>query len=198
MKKSSPVILLLFFACIILFSQEISSSIKTQVPLELQSKVILIKGESNLNHWESIVDKVDAKLILNYVKNTSSTIDTLFIKIKVTDILSGRKKMDRLTHRALKAVKHPYITFFYTLSTVTNSNKQKISGNLTIAGITKKITTQVIYNEDKSTITLKGIHKLDMTDYGVKPPRVFLGILKTRKDIAIDFTLSFNLNYSSF
>ena len=102
--------------------------------------------------------------------------------------------MDRLTHKALKASQHPFITFFYTLSSLTHSNNQKISGNLTIAGITKKITTQVLFNKHDSTFTLKGIHKLDMTDYGVKPPRIFLGILKTRKDIAIDFSLKFKPN----
>ena len=191
MKGFTHVISFLLPFYVILFSQEVRSY---QAPLKLFSKVILIIGESNLNHWESTVEKVDTKLIIHYVKNTSTIIDTLFIKIKVTDIISGRKKMDRLTYKALKSSKHPYITFFYILNTLTNSNHQKISGYLTIAGITKKIITQIIFNKNESTITLKGIHKIDMTDYGVKPPKLFLGILKTRKDIAIDFTLKFKPN----
>lgn len=211
MKKLFPTLLFL----VALLPQEVKSAIKNQTPLQLNlnskvtivksstffktplkldSKIILIKGESNINQWESIVDKVDSKLTLHNLKNTSTVINTLFIKIKVTDILSGRKKMDKLTHKALKARKHPYITFFYTLNTLTNSNNQQISGNLTIAGVTKKITTHIQFNKNESTITLKGIHKLDMTDYGVKPPKLFLGALRTKKDIVIDFALKFKSN----
>ncbi len=195
MKKSTPRISLLLIACLLVFSQDILSKVKVkQTKLKLDSNTILIKGESNLNHWESIVKGADAELIMHSLKNAATVIDTLSIKIKVTDIISGRKKMDRLTHKALKAVEHPYITFFYTLNALNNSDNQKISGDLTIAGITKKITTLVIFNKDKSTVTLKGIHHLDMTDYGVKPPQIFLGILKTKKDIAIDFALKFKSN----
>lgn len=219
MKRLTPVIsfLLIFYSS--LFSQEVISSLDTETsfeleskatlkdssdlnhrvrnslntktPLKLFSKIILVKGSSNITHWKSVVKKVDAKLIPLNFKNISTFIDSLFIKIKVTDIRSGRKKMDRLTYKALKASTHPYITFLYTLDTLTNSNNQKISGNLTIAGITKKITTQIRFIKNQSTVTLKGIHKLDMTDYGVKPPKAFFGILRTKKEITIGFTLIF-------
>jgi polyisoprenoid-binding protein YceI len=66
---------------------------------------------------------------------------------------------------------------------------------LTIAGVTKKITTPVVFYQKDQTITLKGIQKLNMTDFGVKPPKAFLGLLKTRKMIDIDFTLKFKSNF---
>mgnify|MGYP005990314545 CR=1 FL=1 len=199
MKKIIPQITSLLVVILLLFSQDALSKKKVnnsiqQTTLKLDSKKILIKGESNLNNWESIVRDADAELIMHSLKNTSTIIDTLSIKIKVTDIISGRKKMDKLTHKALKAIEHPYITFFYSLNTLTKWDNQKISGNLTIAGITKKIITRIIFNKEKSTVTLKGVHQLDMTDYGVKPPKLFLGILKTRKIIDIDFTLKFTPN----
>jgi len=196
MKKLTLTITFLLTTFLLFFSQDVFSKEKVnysiqQTTLKLDSKIILIKGESNLNHWESIVKDAKAELIMHSLKNASTVIDTLSIKIKVTDIISGRKKMDKLTHKALKAIEHPYITFFYSLNTLTKWDNQKISGNLTIAGVTKKIITRIIFNKDKSTVTLKGIHQLDMTDYGVKPPKLFLGILKTRKIIDIDFTLKF-------
>lgn len=172
-------------------NHRVKNSLNAKTPLKLFSKIILVKGSSNITHWESVVKKVDAKLIPLNFKNISTIIDSLFIKIKVTDIRSGRKKMDRLTYKALKASTHPYITFLYTLDTPINSNNQKISGNLTIAGITKKITTQIRFIKNQSTVTLKGTHKLDMTDYGVKPPKAFFGMLRTKKEITIGFTLIF-------
>ena len=87
-------------------------------PLKLYSQTILIKGKSNLNKWESKANSISAKLITNENNNDHdyrtrlNTINTLSIKIKVKDIISGNKKMDRLTHKALKSKKHPYITFF--------------------------------------------------------------------------------------
>ena len=196
MKTNIPQVTSLLAIILLFFSQDALSKKKVnnliqQTTLKLDSKKILIKGKSNLNNWESIVRDADAELIMHSLKNTSTVIDTLSIKIKVTDIISGRKKMDKMTHKALKAIDYPYITFFYSLNTLTKWDNQKISGNLTIAGVTKKIITRIIFKKEKSTITLKGVHQLDMTDYGVKPPKSLLGILKTYKIIDIDFTLKF-------
>jgi hypothetical protein len=201
MRKLSKIILSVFYGCLILFSQKTMSAQKEQINQHLIFQQTLIKGKSNLNKWESNVKLISAKLITHEESNNHdfriplTIIDTLFIKIKVKDILSGNKKMDRLTNKALKSEEHPYITFFYLINTLEKNENQKISGFLTIAGVTKKITTPVVFYEKDQTITLKGIQKLNMTDFGVKPPKAFLGLLKTRKMIDIDFTLKFKSNF---
>lgn len=206
MKKFPSIILTVFFGSLMLFSQKGLSAQNEQTNQYLSFQKTLIKGKSNLKKWESSVKYISAKLITcNNNKHHGNTnhdyriplvkIDTLTIKIKVENIVSGNKKMDRLTHKALKSKEHPYITFFYSVNTLEQLENQKISGLLTIAGVTKKITTPITFHEDGQTIILKGIQKLDMTHFGIKPPRAFLGVLKTRKMIDIDFMLQFKSNF---
>lgn len=203
MKRLQVLIIFLFSANLFLFSQEKRHDNAFHTTLKNQVDKILIKGKSNINTWESHVENVDAKLILHSsqklfsfhnLQETSTLIDTLLIKIKVINIKSGKKKMDQLTYNALKSDIHPYITFSYQLNTHTNLNSQEISGNLTIAGITKKITTQIIFNKEPYSLTLKGVHSIDMTEFGVKPPSLFFGLFRTKKKIDVDFILSFASN----
>jgi hypothetical protein len=202
MRKLSKIILSVFYSCLILFSQKTMSAQKEQINQHLIFQQTLIKGKSNLNKWESKVKLISAKLITHEDNNNNhdfrippTLIDTLSIKIKVKDILSGNKKMDRLTRKALKGKEHPYITFFYLTNTLEKNENQKITGFLTIAGVTKKITTPVVFYKKDQVITLKGLQKLNMNNFGIKPPKAFLGILKTRKMIEIDFTLKFKSNF---
>ena len=161
MRKLSKIILSVFYGYLILFSQKTMSAQKEQINQHLIFQQTLIKGKSNLNKWESNVKLISAKLITHEESNNHdfriplTIIDTLFIKIKVKDILSGNKKMDRLTNKALKSEEHPYITFFYLINTLEKNENQKISGFLTIAGVTKKITTPVVFYQKDQTITLK-------------------------------------------
>lgn len=200
MKRQAVLILLLFTTNLFLFSQEKVNPGAFHKQLKAQEEKILIKGASNINKWESLVGHADAKLILHSsnkinnfqrINDASTLIDTLFIKIKVTDIKSGKKKMDRITHKALKSSEYPYIIFSYETNNNTFLTSQTISGKLTVAGITKKITTQIIFNKEPSSLTLKGIHRIDMTAFGVKPPSLFLGLIKAKKEIDVDFTLRF-------
>lgn len=203
MKKLVPILVFLFTSNSFLFSQEKLETRVFHSELKTQADKIIIKGESNINNWESFVEQIDVKLILqsqqrlynfDILQDNSTFIETLIIKIKVTDIKSGKKLMDEKTYAALKSLECPYIIFRYALNSKIHLSSQKISGNLTIAGITKKITTQITFNKDRSILTLKGIHSIDMTEFGIEPPEFLFGLLKTKKNIDIDFTLAFKPN----
>lgn len=206
MKKLVPILVFFFSSNLFLFSQEKLDSRVFHTPLKIKTQKIFIKGKSNINKWKSNVDGVDAKFTLHCVekpsnfhslRDSATFIDTLIIKIKVSDIKSGKKLMDQKTYDALKSKECPYIIFTYGLNSKAHLSSQKISGSLTIAGVTKKITTQITFNKGRNTITLKGIHSIDMTEFGVRPPELFMGLIKANKNIDVDFTLSFTSNLSA-
>jgi len=104
--------------------------------------------------------------------------------------------MDRNTYKALHTKKTPNISFVLLSGNVTstgqNTYELKGIGNLTIAGTT--IETDLVatlkYNPADKTFSCTGTKKFKMTQYGVKPPTVMMGTIKTGDEISISYTLT--------
>ncbi|NVK53350.1 MAG: YceI family protein [Flavobacteriaceae bacterium] len=191
MKKTVTSIILLF-AINFLFCQKATDS--KELNISLPSNVA-IKGTSSLHDWESIVEKTNATMILSSIENTKD-IESLKVIIGATSIKSGKRLMDKLTYKALKSKKYPFITFVFKKGKLVKENDNEIdielNGDLTIAGVTKNVTVLTNVNKKGTDIFLKGTYKLKMTDYGIKPPRALFGTIKTGDEITINFNLKFN------
>lgn len=155
-----------------------------------------IKGTSNLHDWESTAKEVRAKGDINLQQGKFTAINTLSVEIPVKSIKSTKGSiMDNKTYDALKADSHANITF--KLEGVTPIKSQQdgysvtASGNLAIAGTTKKIelTVKGKANDDGS-ITFNGSYKLKMTDFGIKPPTALMGTMKVGNDIEVVFSIT--------
>lgn len=192
MKTKIIVTLYFLFAVNIIVGQE-SKKPSESLHIKLPSSV-LIKGTSTLHDWESTVEKTEAKLVVNNLNDVD--IETLNVNVEVLSIKSGKKLMDKLTYKALKAKEHPVITFIFKKGEIVNESTNfidiKLMGDLTIAGVTKNVFVVTKINKLGNTIVLKGSHQLKMTDFGIKPPRALLGTIKTGDEITIEFNLKFN------
>lgn len=184
------------FALLIGFITNINAQETTKkVLLDIKlPSVVLIEGTSTLHDWESNVEKTEAQLVVNNLEDV--TIETLNVKVDVLSIKSGKKLMDKLTYKALKAKKYPDITFVFKKGEIIGENEAfidiKLNGDLTIAGVTKNVSVVTKINKLGNTILLKGSHKLKMTDFGIDPPKALLGTIKTGDEITIKFNLKFN------
>ena len=104
--------------------------------------------------------------------------------------------MDNNTYKALKADKHPNISYVAKTVAITRTDASgfsaKTTGSMTIAGTTNAtdIAATVKINGDK-TITVTGSKKIKMTDYKIDPPTAVFGTIKTGNEI----TISFNCKY---
>ena len=107
--------------------------------------------------------------------------------------------MDNNTYKALNTSKNPNITFVLTSGNVTSVgvNKYQLNGmgKLTIAGKTLQtdLVTILTYNPADKSFSCTGVKKFKMTEYGVKPPTIFMGTIKTGDEISI----AYNLNIKS-
>ena len=61
------------------------------------------------------------------------------------------------------------------------------SGDLTIQAVTMPVSFPISLTPTGSGVAIAGELRLDMTDYGVEPPVVLLGLLRVRPDIRIEF-----------
>ncbi len=159
-----------------------------------ESSILSIGGTSNLHDWEMNMKKFKCDADIT-VGNPSVTISSVSFIGESSSILSDNSIMDNKAHDALKTDKYPVIRF-----SLTSADKIPIqggafsgtaSGELTLAGSTKKIS--IPYSgkvTGKDRIIITGTKKINMTEFGIKPPTAMLGALKTGDEVTINFTVN--------
>jgi len=143
-----------------------------------------ISGTSTLHDWEIIVETFTGKAKVNDGKMTSAS----FVA-DVKSLKSGTSSMDDNTYKALKEKDYPKITFIST-GIAESNGKMTLKGNLTIAGVTKPISISATREKwAEPTMTVKGFHTFNMSEFGIDPPRAMLGTIRTGDEVTITFKL---------
>lgn len=160
----------------------------------LTNSKISIAGTSTVHDWTMNSDKVIGEADIEVSGNQVLSISEVKLEILVESLKSGKSAMDKNAYEALKSEKHPKISFklkgFEPIAATGGTSVLEISGHLTIAGKTRPETILVKYKTDKAgNLLITGSKELKMTDYGVTPPEVMFGTVKTGNDITITFNL---------
>jgi polyisoprenoid-binding protein YceI len=152
-----------------------------------------LSGTSTLHNWTMNAQTFisDAQFVVK--ERQISSLKSLSFALAVADLKSGESGLDKNAYKALKSGDHQSIVFKSSSATIAPEGSKyliKAHGNLTIAGVAKEVTIDVLaeVNADE-TITCAGSKQLNMTDYEVKPPKFMLGAMKTGEAITLDFTL---------
>ena len=69
----------------------------------------------------------------------------------------------------------------------------KPTGTLTVAGVERPIELVLDVKEQSGALHVSGSRDLLMTDFGIKPPTMFMGMLKTDDKITIRIALQLAL-----
>lgn len=188
----------LFFALLKLTSGIASAQTPPNVSLIPEQSEMKIQGTSNLTNWEERIEHFNISLTVIFNKNEVSEISNIHASIKTASIVSDHKSMTRKTRQSLNAHKYPNIEFlFVSLDKITSKKGEfsaTITGNLTIAGITKKISIPLSGVFKGNKMDIKGAASLSMDNFQIKPPTAMLGIIKAEKDVTFSFDLLFYVN----
>jgi hypothetical protein len=112
------------------------------------------------------------------------------LQIPVHSFTSDKDGLTKQMFKALKADKHPVITFRlsgYTVEPGTIGMTVKPAGTLTVAGVEKPVDVVLEVKEQAGALHVRGSHDLLMTTFGIKPPTMFMGMLKTDDKVTITF-----------
>lgn len=175
----------------VLFS--IPSVVKAQTfSIVPQSASINVHGTSNVHDWNMKPTKVTGELGLN----SSKQISAITIKVEVKSLKSGNGIMDGKTYDAFDYKKNPYIVFQLTdvsqAKLTENDTEVTLTGNLSFAGATRKISIKAVGKITKSgEYQLKGTVPLKMTDFKMSPPTAMLGTMKTGDAVTVKFDVTF-------
>ena len=169
-----------------------STNIQAQ-SLKLNPKTfsMTISGTTNVHNFDSKVTQASGELVISDKKAQS-----LVIEIPVKGIKSNEGLMDKKTYEAFSADKNPTITFHSTevnnLVVTDNDINVTVTGNMTIAGVTRKVTLTATGKIIKPGVyEFKGTIPVKLTDYKMKPPTAMLGIMKVGDDVKLKYTVTF-------
>jgi hypothetical protein len=118
------------------------------------------------------------------------------LQIPVNTFTSDKDGLTKQMFKAMKADKHPVIMFKlvgYTVEPAAAGVTVKPTGMLTVAGVEKPIDLVLDVKEQAGALHVRGTRELLMTDFGIKPPTMFMGMLKTDDKVTIKFELQLAL-----
>lgn len=166
------------------------ASFAQDLKLNTNDSKVTVDGTSNVHDWT-----VEAKVMngkMNAQLETALKINQLTFSVEVEQLKSGKSGMDKNTYKALNSTKFKTIDFKMTkvqkMTKLSDNNYQlELSGDLTIAGTTKTIVLVASAQVQGNKLVLIGKHKLNMTHYGVEPPKALMGTIKTGEEVTVNF-----------
>ena len=185
----SPFRRVLLFVVILLFTQQLYAQTTYTVA---EGSQIKMAGTSNLHDWTMVANTFSCDAKLTIAGGKLKSIHSLNVILPVKNLKSEETIMDNRTYKTLNADIYDKMTFKLTSASVVAAQKLvKVTGNLTIAGVTNLITIQSNYvlNGDQS-ISFKGSKAIKMSDFNVRAPTFMMGSLTTGDDLIINIILN--------
>ena len=108
--------------------------------------------------------------------------------IKTLDLISDKSDRDAYMYEALAATVHPTIVVTIT-KVIKDNNAYTVDGTLTLNGQSKPMHSLATISKSDNTLALKGSFAINMTDHGVKPPKLLFLTVRNRVDITYNVTL---------
>lgn len=184
--------LLLIISCMLGSGSLLNAQILKVNP---KSFTMSILGTTNVHDFETKVTQASGEVVLNGEKELQS----LVLEIPVKSIKSGERLMDTKTYEAFNAEKNPNITFklvdVNSLQINGNDVNVNLTGNLTMAGVTRKISFKSAGKNIKNGVyEFKGSVNLKMTDFSMKPPTAMMGMMKVGDAITLKYSATFEGN----
>lgn len=172
----------------------LSTSVSNAQTFRLNPKTfsMVISGTTNVHDFETKVTQMSGELVINGSKQVQSMV----VNVPVRSIKSNEKLMDTKTYETFNDEKYPNITFrmveVNSLQVNGNDVSVVVTGNLTMAGVTRKITLKPVGKNIKpGAYQFKGSVDLKMSDFKMKPPTAMLGMMKVGDGIKLKYDVTF-------
>ena len=169
------------------------------------SAALWLEGSASVVDYRCYAQNLEgAGIIENIAQPTQNIRGRGGVKLKVTipvkALECGKKKMNRDMYEALKADRHPQITYRLVKAELLNKSAHPDSsgwmniqtrGLLTIAGVTDT-TGLVVHGQQisRNRFRVKGEKELNMHTFDIKPPTALFGLIKADERLTVHFDVS--------
>lgn len=180
-------------------TKEVAEETRAELSLLPESR-LWFEGGSTVRGYSCEAETIESTITtrdgtaIDGVASLRDVVESVGLTFPVAELECGNGTMNGHMRDALKAEEFPKIEFYVDLYEleVGDDGKGQITmfGDLTIIGETMPITIEAEAEEqDDGTVTVRGSRELDMTMFGVKPPRLMLGTLRVHDDIEIHYEM---------
>lgn len=168
-----------------------------------------LEGVTNINNYSCAADTMSGFGKLEDVEKPQDSIErhgkvSINVEIPVYELDCGKRAMNNDMFEALQAKKHPRIMYsleeaqFIDYAQDENNDEWMniyTKGVITVAGVDKNIEVNILGRVlDNNRFHVKGEKELDMTEFGVSPPKALLGLIKAKENITIKFDVIVSLD----
>jgi polyisoprenoid-binding protein YceI len=165
------------------------------VTLKAESR-LWFDGESTVRDWSCTAKEMDAAIdgeanAAAEVLNGRKAVRTVNLTIRTARLDCDNRTMNNHMMKALHAEEHTTITFALVsydvarAATVTGT----LQGTLTINGQTRPVVLPVVFAPADGALRVTGTYPLNMTEWGVEPPKLMLGTMKVKPVVSVQFDL---------
>lgn len=146
---------------------------------------VKVEGTSNVHDWSAVVE--DVRATATYEDDDLASLRVEFI---VESMESGEKLMNKRIYKTLNSDEHPKIVFVMS-SSQHNGSSLSMTGNLTINGVTKRVTvTGTITELANGDIKISGSHPVLFSNFGMTAPSFMLGAMKVGDEVKIVYNVT--------
>lgn len=156
---------------------------------------ISVRGTSTLHDWEMTSPRVNSQVVFNMEDDNIESLGSVSLTLEASSLESDENRLNRLAHETMDVENHPQITFRASSGNVVadgSSYTVTATGDLTIAGETREVTVEATCIEQGEELICTGTEEMKMTDFGMEPPRLFLGTLRTHDEVTVEFNMVYS------
>lgn len=156
---------------------------------------VVLEGDSTMHRYSSTATIVEVSARVDAAEADferavrAGEVRGLAVRVPVQGLRSGKAGLDKNMRSALKAEDHPWIRFELARYELSPDGRLKAFGRLSAAGREKDAVLEGTGRFEEEGFLARGGVELRMTDFGIKPPTMFLGALKTDDRVVIAFEL---------
>ena len=165
-------------------------------PLKLGSARVTIAGHSNIDEFTA--STLEARVVDFTLKPGATdvfapgAIETFDIVVRAAALSTFHPGFDRDLHAALKTAAFPDVTFRLSwIESAAAIDTFRAVGILQIAGVEKDVALDLQATHSASAILVNGTTTLRMTDFGITPPWLFMGLVQVSPIITVSFETVF-------
>src|SRR5688572_27854505 len=198
------------FIALLLIASTAAAAEATRLTAGTASAVVL-DGSSNVADWRCRGTSIDAEMVIaTTAAHLNEVIDRVEdgnigvwmakpelgrfpapdfdLNVPVTTFRCGNRVMESDMREALKADRHPNVAFTFRElrggvqhDLDTGLYHAAIAGDLTLAGVTRRINLDVSAQRlSRTTFRVRAVLPLRMTDFGITPPSALFGAIRAR------------------
>ncbi|HEY2376635.1 MAG TPA: YceI family protein [Gemmatimonadaceae bacterium] len=187
----------------VLRAQSFKESSLGAMPLRLSVRPdsrLWLEGSSNVRDWRCDATSLDASIDLDADAHGGATsierVRGVQVRVPAYALTCGRSQMDNIMYKALRADDEPdcrQIVGKFDIVTREPGDPEHslvMQGTLRVAGRERLVRVPVEVQEQRDgSLRAQGALPILMTDYGITPPKVLFGVLRTENRIVVKFDL---------